>query len=256
MPRIRGHISFRDATFGYDKSQPVVHGLTFDVPPGQMLGIVGKSGAGKTTTVQLLCRFYDVDRGSVEIDGVDIRKIRLEDVRRHIGIVLQEPILFSGTIADNISYGRPRSSLAEIIEAARIANAHPFILAKPDGYDTEVGEGGKRLSVGERQRVAIARAVLHDPRILILDEATSSVDALSAKAIHEALRTLARGRTTFVIAHRVSTLAHADRLIVLDRGRIREAGTYDELVAGGGILHRLVRLQEEPPAAAAAGIAP
>jgi len=252
MPRIRGHISFRDATFGYDKSQPVVHGLTFEVLPGQMLGIVGKSGAGKTTTVHLLCRFYDVDRGCVEIDGIDIRKIQLEDVRRHIGIVLQEPILFSGTIADNISYGKPGSSLAEIIEAAKIANAHPFILTKPEGYDTEVGEGGKRLSVGERQRVAIARAVLHNPRILILDEATSSVDALSEKAIHEALRSLAKGRTTFVIAHRVSTLAHADRLIVLDRGRIRETGTYDELIAGRGILHRLVQLQEEPPRAAAA----
>jgi ATP-binding cassette subfamily B protein len=244
-----GRIEFRRVTFGYDQTTtvvPVLDDLSLSVMPGEMVGIVGKSGVGKTTMIKLLCRFYDVDAGSIEVDGVDIRQLRLEDLRGSIGIVSQEPILFSGTIAENISYGRPGASLSDIVEAAKLANAHRFILAKPDGYDAQVGERGKHLSVGERQRIAIARAVLRDARILILDEATSSVDALSEVLIHEGLHRLARGRTCIIIAHRLSTLRTADRLVVVDRGRVRESGTYEELMACGGAFRDLVRMQEEP----------
>jgi len=241
-----GRIDLRRVTFGYDKAGPVLHDLNLTVMPGEMVGIVGRSGVGKTTMIKLLCRFYDVDGGALEIDGVDIRRLRLEDLRGNIGVVPQEPVLFSGTIAENISYGKPGASLADIVEAAKIANAHRFILAKPDGYDTQIGERGKQLSVGERQRIAIARAVLRDARILILDEATSSVDALSEAQIHKGIHRLARGRTSIVIAHRLSTLTTADRLVVIDHGSVCESGTYEELMARDGIFRDLVRLQEEP----------
>lgn len=245
MPHIKGHVRFKDVTFGYDKSKPVLHEIDLDVQPGEMIGLVGKSGVGKTTTVNLICRFYDVDRGAIEIDGVDVKKIRLEDLRSQIGIVLQEPFLFSGTIAENIGYGRPGATFEDIVNAAKAAAAHDFIVSKADGYDTIVGERGDSLSGGERQRISIARAVLHDPKILILDEATSSVDVQTEKRIQEAITRLVEGRTTFAIAHRLSTLRNADRLLVMDAGRIVEMGTHAELLEKKGTFYNLVQLQEE-----------
>lgn len=245
MPNISGKVKFEDVTFGYDKSKPVLHEIDLDVKPGEMIGLVGKSGVGKTTTVNLICRFYDVDRGSIKIDGEDVRNIRLEDLRSQIGIVLQEPFLFSGTIAENIGYGKPGATFEQIVEAANAASAHDFIVSKPDGYDTVVGERGDSLSGGERQRISIARAVLHDPKILILDEATSSVDVQTEKRIQEAITRLVKGRTTFAIAHRLSTLRNADRLLVMDAGRIVEMGTHEELLEKKGAFYNLVQLQEE-----------
>jgi ATP-binding cassette subfamily B protein len=244
VPRLQGGVSFQAVTFGYHRTKPVLHEIDLDVAPGETIGLVGKSGAGKTTIVSLLCRFYEPDRGVIAVDGLDIRKIKLTDLRSQIGMVLQEPVLFSGTIAENIGYGKPGASLAEIIAAAKMANAHEFIVAKPDGYDSEVGERGVMLSGGEKQRVAIARAILHNPRILILDEATSSVDAQTEKLIQEAIGRLARDRTTFIIAHRLSTLRDADRLIVLEDGRIAEMGLYDELIGQRGTFYELVHLQK------------
>ncbi len=244
MPKMDGRVVFTEVTFGYDKSKPVLHEVTLDVAPGEMIGLVGKSGVGKTTTVNLVSRFYDVDHGSISIDGVDIRKIKLEDLRRQIGAVPQEPVLFSGSIAENISYGNPEASLPEVMEAARGANAHNFIVGKPDGYDTHVGERGSGLSGGEKQRIAIARAILHDPAILILDEATSSVDVETERQIQESLAHLVAGRTTFAIAHRLSTLRNADRLVVLEGGRIVEVGSHDELTQSKGAFYELVQMQE------------
>ena len=242
---IKGHVIFKDVTFGYDKSKPVLHEINLDVVPGEMVGLVGRSGVGKTTTVNLICRFYDVDQGRIEVDGVPIKNLRLEDLRSQIGIVPQEPFLFSGTVAENISYGRPGANLEEIMQAAIAANAHNFIVAKPDGYDTQVGERGGELSGGEKQRIAIARALLHDPKILILDEATSSVDVETEKQIQEAIARLTHGRTTFAIAHRLSTLRNANRLIILEDGRIVEMGTHSELIDKKGIFYELVQLQQQ-----------
>jgi ATP-binding cassette subfamily B protein len=240
---IVGEVEFEAVRFGYDKSNPVLKGLTFTAKPGEMIGLVGKSGAGKSTTINLVCRFYEPDAGSIRIDGVDYREISLQDLRAQIGIVLQEPFLFNGTIADNIAYGKPDATFEEIIEAARAANAHNFILGKPDGYDTMVGEKGSKLSGGERQRVSIARAILHNPRILILDEATSSVDVETERQIQEAIGRLIEGRTTFAIAHRLSTLRNASRLVVLDKGEIVEIGTHAELMEKKGVFYNLVETQ-------------
>jgi ATP-binding cassette subfamily B protein len=245
MPTMEGRIEFRDVTFGYDSHRPVLRHITFEVAPGEMIGLVGHSGAGKSTTINLLCRFYDVDEGEILIDGVPVRKIRIEDLRRHIGVVPQDTFLFSGTIAENIAYAKPGATKEEIIRAAKVANAHDFILRKPDGYESVLGEGGQGLSTGERQRLAIARAVLHDPRILILDEATSQVDVETEQQIQEAIARLAKGRTTVAIAHRLSTLKNADRLIVLKNGEIAEMGTHDELIAQEGEFHRLVKAYQE-----------
>jgi ATP-binding cassette subfamily B protein len=240
---IKGEVQFEHVRFGYDKSNPVLKGLNFTAKPGEMIGLVGKSGAGKSTTINLLCRFYEPDAGSIRIDGRDYREIGLQDMRHQIGIVLQEPFLFNGSIAENIAYGKPGATLDEIIIAAKAANAHNFVLQKPDGYDTMVGEKGSKLSGGERQRVSIARAILHNPRILILDEATSSVDVETEKQIQEAIGRLIEGRTTFAIAHRLSTLRNASRLIVLDKGEVVEIGTHAELMDKKGVFYNLVQTQ-------------
>ena len=244
MPRINGDITFKNVTFGYEAALPVLKDVNLEIKAGEMIGLVGKSGAGKTTTINLICRFYDANYGTIEIDGVDIRDIRLEDVRSHIGVVMQDPILFNGSIRDNISYGRPDAKFEDIVAAARAANAHDFILCKPDGYDTILGEKGAGLSGGEKQRMSIARAILHDPKILILDEATSSVDAQTEKLLQEAISRLIGGRTTIAIAHRLSTLRDARRLVVLDQGRVVEVGTHEELIAKRGHFHHLVHLQQ------------
>lgn len=251
LARIEGRVTFEKVRFGYDKSNPVLKDIELDVAPGEMIGLVGRSGAGKSTTVNLLCRFYEVDAGALRVDGVDVRELSLTDLRRAIGIVPQEPFLFAGTIAENIAYGREDATREEIMRAARAACAHDFIVAKPDGYDTQVGERGAKLSGGEKQRLAIARAILHDPRILILDEATSSVDVETEKKIQLAIGNLVRGRTTFAIAHRLSTLRNASRLVVLEKGKIVEMGTHAELMEKRGEFHKLVQTQQETSAAIA-----
>lgn len=242
---INGEVSFDAVRFGYDKSNPVLKGMNFTAQPGEMIGLVGKSGAGKSTTINLLCRFYEPDAGILKIDGMDYRDINLQHLRNQIGVVLQEPFLFNGTVAENIAYGKPGASFEEVIAAAKAANAHNFVLGKPDGYDTMVGEKGAKLSGGERQRVSIARAILHNPRILILDEATSSVDVETEKQIQEAIGRLIEGRTTFAIAHRLSTLRNASRLVVLDKGEIVEIGTHAELMEQKGVFYNLVETQSQ-----------
>jgi ATP-binding cassette subfamily B protein len=240
---IAGEVTFENVRFGYDKSNPVLKGITFTAKPGEMIGLVGKSGAGKSTTINLVCRFYEPDAGTIKIDGVDYRDMDLQDLRNQIGLVLQEPFLFNGTIAENIAYGKPGATFEEIVAAAKAANAHNFVLGKPDGYDTQVGERGSKLSGGERQRISIARAILHNPRILILDEATSSVDVETEKQIQEAIAHLIEGRTTFAIAHRLSTLRNASRLVVLEKGEIAEIGTHAELMEKQGVFYNLVQTQ-------------
>ncbi|MCC6443273.1 MAG: ABC transporter ATP-binding protein [Armatimonadetes bacterium] len=246
MPAIRGEVEFRDVTFGYEPNKPVLKDVSFKIAPGEMIGLVGPSGAGKSTTINVLCRFYDVEQGAVLIDGIDIRDVTLQSLRSQIGVVLQEPYLFHGTIADNIAYGKADATRDEIIRAAKAANAHDFITRMPDAYDTMVGERGTKLSGGERQRISIARAILKDPAILILDEATSSVDTEAEAQIRQALDRLVEGRTTFAIAHRFSTLRNADRLVVLDDGKIAEIGTHEELMnKEGGLFRRLTDVQNE-----------
>jgi ATP-binding cassette subfamily B protein len=242
---IVGEVVFENVRFGYDKSNPVLKGMNFTAKPGDMIGLVGKSGAGKSTTINLLCRFYEPDSGVISIDGMDYRDMSLQAMRSQVGIVLQEPFLFNGSVGDNIAYGKPGATLEEIMRAAKAANAHNFILSKPDGYDTMVGERGSKLSGGERQRVSIARAILHDPRILILDEATSSVDVETEKQIQEAIGRLIAGRTTFAIAHRLSTLRNATKLIVLEKGEICEMGTHAELMEKQGTFYHLVQTQSQ-----------
>jgi len=245
LPRLEGAIEFRNVVFGYDPFLPVLKGINFRINPGQFVGIVGKSGSGKTTLVNLICRFYDPQQGEVLIDDVDVRTIPQDELHRDIGLVLQEPFLFRASIEDNIAYGRPGSSMLEVMDAAKAANAHDFITRRPTAYDTMLGEHGSGLSGGERQRVSIARALLCDPRILILDEATSSVDTESELEIQKALAYVCKGRTTIAIAHRLSTLKNADWIFVMDDGRIVESGTHDDLMELQGIYHRLVRIQTE-----------
>lgn len=239
----RGAIRFEHVTFAYGDGEPVLRDIDFEIRPGQMIGIVGRSGSGKSTLVSLIGRMYDPQHGRVVVDEVDVREMSRHDLRQRIGIVLQDPFLFRGSIAANIVYGRPEAAPEQILQAARAAYAHDFILRGPFAYDSQVGEGGSGLSGGERQRISIARALLYDPRILILDEATSSVDTESERAIQEALRDFAKGRTTIAIAHRLSTLRDADRLLVFDRGRLVEQGTHDELLARGGVYSSLVQIQ-------------
>lgn len=253
LPQLEGQVAFRDVFFGYDRGKPVLKGIDLVAKPGEMVGLVGKSGAGKSTLINLICRFYDPDRGRVEIDGRDMREVRLEDLRSRIGMVQQEPFLFDATIAENIAYGKPDATLSEVIRAAAAAEAHEFIVQKPEGYDMKVGEKGGRLSGGEKQRISIARAILHDPRILILDEATSSLDTRTEWKIQKAISRLVKGRTTFAIAHRLSTLRSADRLVVLDDGKVAEAGAHRELMSRRGIFYRLVKSQQETSAVMAVG---
>jgi len=242
LTRVEGRIELKDVSFRYGNRE-VNKNVNLTIHPGEMIGLVGHSGSGKSTLVNLICRFYDVSEGSIKVDGVDVRSFPVADYRRHIGLVLQEPFLFFGTIADNIAYGKPHATQAEIIAAARAAHAHEFILRLPQGYDSMVGERGQGLSGGERQRISIARALLIDPRILILDEATSSVDSETEKEIQKALENLVQGRTTIAIAHRLSTLHRADRLVVLDRGEVVEVGTHDDLMARQGAYYNLYQAQ-------------
>jgi ATP-binding cassette subfamily B protein len=243
LPKVEGRITLTDASFRYG-NRAVIKQLNLDIKPGEMIGLVGHSGSGKSTLVNLMCRFYDLSEGSIALDGVDIKQLKVADYRRHIGLVLQEPFLFFGTIADNIAYGLPDASREEIVAAARAAHAHEFILRMPQGYDSLVGERGQGLSGGERQRISIARALLINPRILILDEATSAVDTETEKEIQNALDNLVRGRTTIAIAHRLSTLRKADRLVVMDKGLIVEEGTHDVLIERQGAYWRLYEAQQ------------
>ena len=243
LPKVEGRITLTDASFRYG-NRAVIKQLNLDIQPGEMIGLVGHSGSGKSTLVNLMCRFYDLSEGSIALDGVDIKQLKVADYRRHIGLVLQEPFLFFGTIADNIAYGLPDASREDIVAAARAAHAHEFILRMPQGYDSLVGERGQGLSGGERQRISIARALLINPRILILDEATSAVDTETEKEIQNALDNLVRGRTTIAIAHRLSTLRKADRLVVMDKGLIVEEGTHDVLIESKGAYWRLYEAQQ------------
>jgi len=242
LDRVQGRIELREVGFRYG-NRAVNRGINLKIAPGEMIGLVGHSGSGKSTLVNLICRFYDVSEGAILVDGVDVRQYAIADFRRNIGLVLQEPFLFFGTIAENIAYGKPEATRSEIVAAARAAHAHEFILRLPQGYDSMVGERGQGLSGGERQRISIARALLIDPRILILDEATSSVDSETEKEIQKALENLVQGRTTIAIAHRLSTLHRADRLVVLDRGSVVEEGAHNLLMEARGAYFKLYQAQ-------------
>ena len=254
LPAMRGAVELRGVTFGYEPNKPVLHEVDLQVAAGEMVGLVGHTGAGKSTLINLITRLYDTGDGAVLIDGIDVRDLRSADLRRQVGIILQDPYLFAGSVAGNIAYGRPDATRAEIVAAARAAYAHDFITTLPNGYDTVIGSRGHGLSGGERQRLSIARAVLLDPRILILDEATSSVDSATEEMIQEALERLIPGRTTIAIAHRLSTLRMADRLLVVEDGRLVEQGTHEELMAAGGIYRRLVRKQQDALAVIGIGV--
>lgn len=242
---IKGDIEFDDVYFGYKVYNPVLKGISCKINKGEMIGIVGHSGVGKSTMINLILRLYDCTQGEIRIDGVNIKNIAQHSLRSQVGVVLQETFLFDGNVLENIAYAKPDATFEEVIKAAKIANAHDFIVKLPDGYNTRVGNKGYQLSGGERQRIAIARAILHDPKIIILDEATASLDTQTEKQIQEALGKLTKGRTTIAIAHRLSTLSSADRLIVLDKGRLAEFGTHNELMKAKGVYYKLVMAQRQ-----------
>jgi subfamily B ATP-binding cassette protein MsbA len=246
LPPLRHQIEYRDVSFRYN-SEPVLSGISLTIPKGTVTALVGLSGAGKSTFVDLIPRFYDVNSGGILIDGTDIRDVRLSSLRGQIGIVTQEIFLFNDTIRNNICYGHAESGEDRMVEAAKTAYAHDFILNFPEGYDTRIGERGLKLSGGERQRLSIARAILKNPEILILDEATSSLDSESETMVQKALNNLMRNRTTVVIAHRLSTIVNADRIVVLDGGRIAEVGTHKELLERNGLYRKIYHLQFETP---------
>ena len=243
MPPIQGEVCFDNVTFGYNPNQLVLKGVNFCAKPGQMIALVGPTGAGKSTIINLILRFYDVSGGAVKIDGIDVRSVSQASLRRQIGIVLQDNILFSGTVAENIAFGCPNATQAEIEAAAQIANVHEFIISLPEGYSTIVGERGANFSQGQRQLISIARAVLVNPRILILDEATSSIDTRTEKLVQDAIARLLQNRTSFVIAHRLSTVTQADRVLVIGQGQIVESGTHAELIAQQGVYANLYAIQ-------------
>jgi subfamily B ATP-binding cassette protein MsbA len=250
---VRGDVEFANVSFDYDLEPPgrgrprTLTDVSFRIPAGRMVAIVGPSGSGKSTLINLIARFYDPASGEVRVDGRDIRDVSVESLRSQIGIVLQESVLFSGTLEDNIKYGRPDATREQILDAATAANAHEFISKLPDGYATVVGERGSKLSGGQRQRIAIARAILKDPRLLIFDEATSALDTQSERLIQQAMERLLKGRTTFVIAHRLSTIQMADTILVMEAGRLVEQGRHDELVVRGGLYSKLHALQFQEP---------
>jgi len=246
LAEIKGEVTFNHVSFSYHYAYPVLHDITFSVRAGQKIALVGQSGSGKSTIVSLIPRFYDVSDGEIKIDGYDVRDIKVKSLRRHIGMVLQNPILFSGTIRENILYGNPSASDEEVVEASKAANAYDFIASSPNGFDTEVGEKGGFLSGGQRQRITIARAFLINPKILIFDEATSSLDSESERVIQDAMERLIRGRTTFIIAHRLSTVVKADKILVVHQGSIVESGTHIELLQKEGVYQELYEEQFEP----------
>ncbi len=246
LPRMKGDVRFEKVHFGYEAGKEVLRNITLNIKPGEMVGLVGKTGVGKSTIINLICRFYRANRGHIFIDGVDINELNLTDLRSQIGMVLQEPILFDGTIAENIAYGCDNASFEDVVFVARKAHMHEDIMKKPEAYDYLVGEHGKRLSTGEKQRVSIARALLHNPRLLILDEPTSSLDAETELKVQKGLRNLVKGRTTIAIAHRLTTLRYANRLIILKDGRVTEMGTHKELMRKHkGTYRHLVKIQED-----------
>lgn len=243
LPPIKGQVEFKDITFSYKEGQPALQHISLKAEPGQMIALVGPSGSGKSTIANLIPRFYDVDSGTISIDGHDIRQVTADSLREQIGLVPQETMLFSTTVMENIRYGRLDATDEEVVEAARAANAEEFIKDLPEGYDTKLGERGLNLSGGQRQRLAIARAILKNPRVLILDEATSALDTESEKIVQDALDKLMVGRTSFVIAHRLSTIFNADQIFVVENGQLREHGTHEELLAAGGLYSNLYNIQ-------------
>lgn len=249
LPAVEGRIDFKNVQFSYSAGQKTLKDINLSVEPGEMIALVGPSGSGKTTLINLLCRFYDIDSGEISIDGNDIRGVSVKSLRKQIGVVAQESLLFSGSLVDNIRYGQPDANMDAILKATTAANAHSFISELPRGYNTVVGERGARLSGGQRQRIAIARAILKNPRILVFDEATSALDSESERAIQDAMEQLMRGRTTFVIAHRLTTILKADKIVVMQEGSIVEQGRHAFLLKQNGLYRRLYELQFQDLAA-------
>ncbi len=245
LEQVEGDVVFDDVHFRYGEGDEVLHDVEFHIAPGEMVALVGPSGAGKTSIANLLCRFYDPIHGRILLDGHDLRQVQIRSLRQHVAVVLQDTFLFNTTVRENLLYGRPDATEEQMISAAKTACAHEFIQQLPQGYDTTIGERGVKLSGGQKQRLALARAILADPRILILDEATSSVDAEAEYLIQQALDEVLKGRTSLVIAHRLSTIRNADKIIALEEGRIREIGDHYELLARGGLYSQLYRRQLE-----------